>query len=340
MEISKLEKQLFEMDEFEKKYSGTPEQPNFFSELVESELTFSPNSQSPSVVPIDHFFKPNQNVVFIKHPRFVRFTEHRHSFIEMNYIYSGTCKQYINGKEIILKQGDLCLLDTNVRHAIDSASQNDILINIMIRTNYFDSALLQRLSGNDLLTNFFVNTIYQQKKESRYILFSNSRNNRLKDLIMQAWEEFHNPQLCSNEAINSYMLLIFTELLRIYHSSPKSKEEPIVKKAVISDILNFMEQNYHAVTLEKTAERFHFHPNHLTRLLKNNLGKTFIEVSHHIKIKNACVLLENTNLTIEQIANKIGYTNITFFYKSFKKIHDVTPAEYRKKHEILTLNKE
>ncbi|WP_462409527.1 AraC family transcriptional regulator [Neobacillus sp. Marseille-QA0830] len=332
MDTAIIEKQLMEMNNFEKKYSGTPEHPRHFSHLQESELTYLQNYQSLDIVPVDYFFKPGENVVFLKHPRFIKFTEHRHSFIEMNYVYSGTCTQHINGKEVILKEGDLCLLDTNVTHGIESASENDIIINIMIRTGYFDSALLQRLSGNDLLTDFFVNAIYQQKQDSRYIIFPKGPNNRLKDMITQALSEFLNPQLCSNEAINSYMLLIFTELLRIYNHTSKSKQEPTFKKAVISDILYFMEQNYQTITLEKTAEKFHFHPNHLTRLLKTNLGKTFIELSHQLKVKNACILLENTDLTIDQIANKVGYTNITFFYKSFKKIHGVTPAEYRKKN--------
>ncbi|MFD2216870.1 hypothetical protein [Metabacillus endolithicus] len=48
-------------------------------------------------------------------------------------------KQTINGKEVILKEGDLCLLDTNVIHSIDQAGENDIVINIMVRTSYFDS---------------------------------------------------------------------------------------------------------------------------------------------------------------------------------------------------------
>ncbi|MFB9758720.1 helix-turn-helix domain-containing protein [Ectobacillus funiculus] len=191
---------------------------------------------------------------------------------------------------------------------------------------------LQRLSGNDLLTDFFVNSIYQQKKNSRYILFSKGQDHRLKDLIRQALWEYSHPQLCSVEAINSYMLLIFTELLRMYHSSPKT-EEPSLKKAVVSDILAYMEKNYQSITLEQTAEKFHFHPNHLTRVLKNNLGKTFIELSHQLKIKNACTLLENTDLTIDLIANKIGYSNIAFFYKAFKRIHGVTPAEYRKRNK-------
>ncbi|MEH7117784.1 AraC family transcriptional regulator [Neobacillus vireti] len=338
MDTTIIEKQLMEMSNYEKKYSGTPEHPRHYSHLENSELTFTQGIQPADIVPVEYFFKPDQNVVFLKHPRFIKFTEHRHSFIEMNYVYSGTCTQYINGKEVILKEGDLCLLDTNVTHGIESASENDIIINIMIRTSYFDSALLQRLSGNDLLTDFFVNAIYQQKKESRYIIFPKGPNNRLKEIIIQALGEYFDPQLCSSEAINSYMLLIFTELLRIYNNHTKDKEEPTFKKAIISEILRFMEQNYQAMTLEQTAEKFHFHPNHLTRLLKTNLGKTFIELSHQLKIKNACTLLENTDFTIDQIANKVGYTNITFFYKSFKKIHSVTPAEYRKKnHESPTL---
>lgn len=331
MDISILEKQLSELSDFEIKYSGSPSHPKHYSHLGESGLTFSTDIPLPTIVPVYNFFNPDQNVVFLKHPRYIKFTEHRHSFIEMNYVLSGTCKQLINGKEVILKQGDLCLLDTNVTHSIDSASEKDIIINILIRTSYFDSTLLQRLSGNDLLTDFFVNAIYKQKKDSRYILFSNVQNDRLKDLILQALNEFYHPQLCSSEAINSYMLLIFTELLRSYNSLSKTKGEPIFKKAIISEILKHMDLNFRYITLEKTAEKFHFHPNHLTRLLKSNLGKTFIEVSHQLKMKNACTLLENTDLTIDQVANEVGYTNITFFYKSFKKAHGITPAEYRKK---------
>jgi len=104
MDTTVIEKQLMEMSEYEKKYSGTAEHPRHYSHLEDSELTFSKGIQAPDIVPVDYFFKPFQNVVFLKHPRFIKFTEHRHSFIEMNYVYSGTCTQYINGKEVILKK--------------------------------------------------------------------------------------------------------------------------------------------------------------------------------------------------------------------------------------------
>lgn len=321
IELSILDKQLREISDFERKYSGAV-------------LSFPKFGESPHSIPIEHFLKPDQNIALSKHPRFIQFIEHRHSFIEMNYVYSGTCRQVINGKEVILKEGDLCILDTNVLHDIHTATENDIIINIMIRPSHFDSVLLHRMAGNDLLTDFFVHAIYEQTKDSRYILFSGNQNHGLKDLIMRAiWESFY-PQLCSAEAINSYMLLIFTELLRMYDNE-KKKEEPVLKKAVLSDILSYMEQNYQSITLEKTAEKFHFHPNYLTRILKNNFGKTFIELSHQLKNKKAATLLENTDLTIEQIANQIGYSNVAFFYKSFKKLHGVTPTEYRKTKKAL-----
>lgn len=325
-----MNQQLLDWNEFEKKYSGSSKEPKYYSHLKESELIFSNQEQKSDVVPLHHFFKHDEYVVFLKHPRHVNFSAHQHSFIELNYVYSGTCKQIINGNKIILKEGDLCLLDKNVKHEIASASENDIIINILIRTSYFDAALLQRLSGNDLLTDFFVHAIYEQKRDSRYIIFSHGENNRLKDLIIQAYIEYSNQEICSNEAINSYILLIFTELLRMYHRSPQSVKKPQSKKIVIAEILAYMEENYVSLTLEKTAKKFHFHPNHLTRLLKSHVGKTFMNISHQLKIKNACILLANTDLTIEQIANQVGYTNHTFFYKSFKKFHGVTPAVYRK----------
>ena len=335
MNTTLLEKQLMEMSSFEKRYSGSSGNPAFFSNIVDSELSLLQENEGPDVVPTEYFFNPDQNVVFLKHPRFIKFTSHRHSFIEMNYVYSGTCKQMIDGKEVILQEGDLCLLDTNVIHAIDQAGENDIVINIMIRTSYFDSALLRRLSGNDLLTDFFVNTIYKHKEDSRYIIFSKHSTSKLRELILQALLEYTSPQLCSKEAINSYMLLIFTELLRIYHDSPSNIDQPSARNGVISDILDYMEKNYETLTLEKTANHFHFHPNHLTRLLKTNLNKTFIELSHQLKVKNACTMLENTDLTVDQIANKTGYTNVTFFYKTFKKYRGVTPAKYRKENPRL-----
>jgi AraC family transcriptional regulator, melibiose operon regulatory protein len=104
----------------------TADQPRHYSNLKDSELTLSKTIDGPDIVPVDYFFKPDQNVVFLKHPRFIKFTGHKHSFIKMNYVYSGTCAQYINGKEVILTEGDLCILDRYSEFYGTELSDDDI----------------------------------------------------------------------------------------------------------------------------------------------------------------------------------------------------------------------
>ena len=56
MNTSIIEKQLMEMSDYEKKYSGTPEHPRHYSHLEDLELTFSTGIQAPDIVPVDYFF--------------------------------------------------------------------------------------------------------------------------------------------------------------------------------------------------------------------------------------------------------------------------------------------
>lgn len=53
-----------------------------------------------------------------KHHRFADMPLHNHDFIEMNYMYSGKCRQMIDGEEIGLEQGQICIIDTHVPHSI------------------------------------------------------------------------------------------------------------------------------------------------------------------------------------------------------------------------------
>lgn len=52
-----------------------------------------------------YLFFQHHDIYINKHSRFAPCPEHTHQFLEMNYVYSGSCKQIINGKEFILKKG-------------------------------------------------------------------------------------------------------------------------------------------------------------------------------------------------------------------------------------------
>lgn len=275
---------------------------------------------------------PGENLAISKHHRYIKIPNHRHNFIELIYVYSGTCTQLINNSNIILKTGEMCILDTNTIHSIEAVNKNDIIINCLMRTDYFDTSFFSRLSSNDLISNFLVTAIYEKKKNNNYIVFHSSNNVKIMALMQDLMCEYFDNSICSKEIIDCYIVLIFSELLKLYKKQAEESTSSTKKSFIsnVSEILKFIEDNYMDLTLPYTAEKFHFHPNYLSSLLKKTTGKSFKDIIHEQKLKKACSLLKNTDKTIDTIALEVGFNNLNFFYKKFKTAYDVTPSKYRR----------
>ena len=77
-----------------------------------------------------------QDISIKRNSRFNPVPEHVHSHIEINYVYSGTCPQYIDGKPVLLKKDQVLLIDTDCPHSIDALGENDIMISMLIRKEF------------------------------------------------------------------------------------------------------------------------------------------------------------------------------------------------------------
>jgi AraC-type DNA-binding domain-containing proteins len=272
---------------------------------------------------------PDKNISFYMHPRYSPPHMHRHSFIEMSYVYSGKCNQVINNNKIIMQKGEICILDTNTAHAIEQADENDIIINCLMRKSYFDAAFMSRLSGNDIFTNFFIHAIYQSKDFNEYILLHSGENEEIHDLMSKILCEYLDKKFCSDEVIDSYMIILFAEMLRVYKSDISNIRSYTIKNIEFSKIVKYIQNNYKTVTLESTAKHFNFNTVYLSKTLKKLTGHKFIDLVHQIRLNQACLFLKNTDTPINAISNEIGYENTNFFYSIFKRHFNCSPAEYR-----------
>lgn len=273
---------------------------------------------------------PRDGIIFTCHPRFGEAFEHHHDYIEMVYVYSGECRQIVNGSDILMKKGDLCILDTNVLHSVSSASENDIIINCIMSKQHLDNILMDRLSGNDLLSSFFIHALYEHDNFNEYILFKSSESEKLSKLMEAVLCEYFDKSLCSDEVINSYLIIIFAELLRVFESQTNSQSRDLLKNASITDIILYIQNNCKDATLTSVAEHFHFHPNYLSTAIKKFTTNNFTYVLQEARLKKACFLLKNSDIPVVEVANNIGYENTNFFYKIFKKHYGCNPTEYRK----------
>lgn len=255
--------------------------------------------------------------------------KHRHEYIEIVYVLEGEVIQNINGQEQKMRKGDICILDKNVQHSSQALKKSDVVINMLLTPEFFDGVFMNLLSDNNHISNFIVNSLYSMNTTQKYITYHVEEKTTLYMILESLLIEYFSEETRSMTALNGYLLIFFTELSR---SLTEIKEEAINKfiKSLKNELHNYMKENFKNCDLKAMAEHFHFHPNYLSNLIKREFGKNLKDILMELRMAEATNLLKNTDMTIENIINEIGYTNNSYFYKIFKKQYGCTPVDYRK----------
>ncbi len=112
---------------------------------------------------------------------------------------------------------------------------------------------------------------------------------------------------------------------------PQIKNEESQKDDRLVTMLNYIQTNYHDITLEDMANQFHLSEPYISKYIKEKSGSTFGEHVTNIRMKRAKHLLKNGNMTVENISYAVGYQNVEHFNRTFKKAFEMTPMQYRHK---------
>lgn len=100
---------------------------------------------------------------------------------------------------------------------------------------------------------------------------------------------------------------------------------------VIKRMYYYMEKNYDQdLKLESFAKMFNYNSNYLGKIFRKEIGDSFNNILDTIRIANAKRLLAETDMKVYQISEKVGYSNIDYFYLKFKKYVGISPKEYKK----------
>ena len=94
-------------------------------------------------------------------------------------------------------------------------------------------------------------------------------------------------------------------------------------------ILRYIQSHYNTISLPKLSEIFHYSIPYLSKIIKTSTGKTFKQLVKEIKIRKALYYLEETDYSIEKIADLIGYSSADHFYHVFRDFEGMSPQQYR-----------
>ncbi len=99
---------------------------------------------------------------------------------------------------------------------------------------------------------------------------------------------------------------------------------------IFNEILEYINSSYYEnIELKDCAEKFHTSPSYIARMFKKYCNTSFITYLNDRRIKIAVKYLKESDLSIKEVAYKVGYNNLNYFYKIFKKNTGVTPNVFK-----------
>ena len=263
---------------------------------------------------------------------------HKHDFYEMIYVYQGQVENSINVhqkvKQLCLKQGDLCLLTPNAAHHLNIDGDQNLIFNILVKKTLFQRLAQEILSHNNPFNHFLINSLFEKNQEESYLLFSKDLCSTIDQSVLQLIKEYAETGNRYFLKLNGYLMILFSDLLTAYQNALDQNSIQQISHPKISEILSYIIENCSSVTLEKTAEHFHYNPQYLSRLLKQYTHQSFSHFRRQIRMERAIYLLAHTDCPIQDIINESGFES-AYFFRVFHEKYHISPSEYRKRFTVL-----
>ncbi len=265
--------------------------------------------------------------------RFADFPLHGHNYVELMYVCSGTITHIIDGREIVMHSGDLLFMNQHVKHAVKKASENDIGLNFIILPAFFDTPLVMlKKDGGGVLEAFLVDALALNSGAPQYLHFHCGGNRAIENLMENITESLLSDARRDDTINQVTMGLIFLHLSNnmdtIGADSAQDYEDLLVSAA-----LQYIRNHYRDASLTVFAEKMHHSVSSMSKIIKKRTGARFLDLVLRQRFRQTLTYLLETDMTVQEIMQAVGYENSTYFYHAFRARFKMSPYEYRKLHK-------
>lgn len=247
-------------------------------------------------------------------------TIHTHDFWEILFVTEGSLINTLNGFEHKMNVGDIALIYPTSEHKLsyipEIADKPVKYYNLIISTNYMKE-ICDKITPN-LYSTF-------DKNQNLYATLSPDRQTKMLNIFRFARSIINQEEqsIWTRTAAN----ILITEFIDLTQTT--------INNTVSEKALRIMSAPSNMqLTIREIAYKLGYSAEHFSRIFKKEQLKSPHEVYNSIKMNYAVVLLKQTELTVEEIADYIGINSISFFYRAFKKYHNCVPNSFRKKTKI------
>ena len=262
--------------------------------------------------------------LFSRSKREFDFPLHFHEEFELNFIRNaGGAKRIIGDHVEEIGDTELVLVGPNLQHGWFTHKCKGKLIKeitLQFHRDLFDEKFLQRNQMS------FIRTLFQ--RSSRGVLFSNATALAIMPRLKQL------PQKHGFDSVLELMSILHdlsaSRNIRTLSDTSFNKETASYNSRRIEKIMAYVNNNFNQnITLGDAAKIAGMTEVSLSRFFKLRTGKTFVDTLNEVRLGHASRMLIDTTDSINEVAYKCGFNNMSNFNRIFKKKKDSTPKEFR-----------
>lgn len=285
------------------------------------------SSNNSSVVDASILLEQGKLIDLRPHTRFAHFPKHSHNYVEMVYMVSGLTRHLVNGNEVILRQGELLLMNQHATQEIYPARENDIAVNFMILPEFFDTTLSMLGSENSMIRDFIIDCLKSSSGHIDYLHFQVADilpiQNLIENLIYMLLEDTPYSRQLNQSTVGLLFLHLMQQTESLTIGGDRFEDEVMMR------VLGLIEEHYRDGELSDLSAELNTDLYTISRIIKRRTGRTYTDLLQEKRLKLAAFLLSTTNIPVTDVCADVGYNNFSYFYKIFKREYGVTPKEYR-----------
>lgn len=250
--------------------------------------------------------------------------EHKHEFMEINYVGEGSGFHHIEGQTIPVAKGDMFFLPVGVSHVFRPAGAQPGRSHLIVYNCLFGSEFARMLSGFggeylDLVRCLDLHSWLHWK----------DRDGTFQRILSSMHEEFVRKRPDCRLLLQTEMTRLLIHMRRSLAGAAALENHAGADETLDQIIRLIRERAAEPLSISNLASLAGLSERQFRRRFIMRTGMNFTEFIHQLRIEACCKLLVSTNEKVSTIAYKAGYQDIKFFNRLFKKKTGMTPMQYR-----------
>lgn len=257
---------------------------------------------------------------------------HIHPYYELMLVEEGSCEVKFNDSTGGAVTKTTIQMTKNMAIFINSSIYHKLKVPVTARILHleFERYEYDKSSGSNDFCKIIENT-----NLLKLLLLQNSKYYLLKDAydISSPIKRIH-AELMDNIVllddnfllVQAYIVELFIKIAKIHRDNSYKGGISYIKKAIIYIRANYTEH----ISIAMIAEQLSVSKGYLHKLIKDETGKTLVEIINKFRVEKAKNMIISTTFPLVDIAIECGFNNRQNFYHIFKSIVGVSPQEYRK----------